>query len=193
VTNADDPLKVTQFSKNDERLDVVKAFQLFGSGGTFVIRDVHKRIENFALLCREVERHCSSPAKANLYLTPSNGRGFEAHYDTHDVLLLQLQGRKEWKIFDAPVELPLAGQGVNTSVHPIGALQLAITLDEGDTLYIPRGYMHEGRCCEEASLHATLGITAIRWSDVVMEAVGQLCLDDSSFAITHPLAMSVDL
>ena len=42
------------------------------------------------------------PVPANAYVTPPSSRGFSAHYDVHDVFVLQLAGRKRWTVY-APV------------------------------------------------------------------------------------------
>ena len=38
----------------------------------------------------------------NAYITPESARGFEPHYDVHDVFVLQVSGEKHWSVH-APV------------------------------------------------------------------------------------------
>jgi hypothetical protein len=109
VANVDD---VTQgeCARADGSIDVVKACQLFSAGATIVLQEAHKWHAPMTALCRGLECEFGAPLQANLYLTPPAGQGFETHYDTHDVLVLQIAGDKEWTIFDSPVRLPLRGQ-----------------------------------------------------------------------------------
>ena len=55
-------------------------------------------------------RVLGSRAQTNIYLTPPDAQGFAARWDTHDVFVLQVAGRKQWTVYDAKVTLPLKGQ-----------------------------------------------------------------------------------
>ena len=46
----------------------------------------------------------------NAYITPPENQGFAAHYDTHDVFVLQVAGSKRWTIHAPVLEHPLPGQ-----------------------------------------------------------------------------------
>jgi len=165
----------------------VKACQLFSDGATIVIDAAHKRLEKVAACCRSLELEVGAPLHCNLYLTPAGGTGFGTHYDTHDVLVLQLAGTKEWTIFDSPVQLPLSGQYFDPKLHAVGPATMSVVLNAGDFLYIPRGFLHSAQCRDETSLHATLGVQSIRWADVVMETMAQLCLADPAFRRALPI------
>jgi ribosomal protein L16 Arg81 hydroxylase len=194
LTNSDAPLDIGEFARADTSLadaslDVVRACQLFAGGATFVIRDAQKRLGPLAALCRELEREIGAPSQTNLYMTPPRGKGFDTHYDTHDVFVLQVAGSKEWTIFDSPVRLPLNGQPFDSNVHPIGAATMSIVLQAGDFLYIPRGFLHHGRSGDETSLHATVGILSYRWADVLLEVMAQMCLSDPALRRALPVGL----
>jgi len=182
----DGPIDVSA-ARQDGTLDTIQATQAFGAGATLLFRDIQRYLERFALLCREVERHTGSSCKANVYATPPGGKGFEAHYDTHDVFLLQLEGSKKWTIYGAPVSLPLVGQPHNATEHEPGHVQMEFVLEKGDLLYLPRGVMHEGRAGNDISVHATIGIQVRRWSDAVIEAAARLFLQDPQFRRALPV------
>jgi ribosomal protein L16 Arg81 hydroxylase len=183
VRNADASLRISEFVRQDGSLDTVRACQLFADGATILIREADKHVEALATLCREIEVQTSAPCRANVYVTPPHGKGFDLHYDTHDVFLLQLEGSKEWTIYDPPVQLPLPGQPFSADAHTAAAgnPRMTFVLHAGDTLYLPRGYLHQGRSQEDVSIHATLGVLVYRWADVIMEAVARLCLADPAF------------
>lgn len=188
-TNAARALDVADYARADGSLDVVKLCQLFADGATIVIDEAHKRLGKIAACCRGLEREFGAPFHCNLYLTPPNGKGFDTHYDTHDVLLLQLAGSKKWTIFDSPVRLPLAGQYFDPKLHAIGPTTMAFVLNAGDFLYIPRGFLHSAQSGDETSLHATLGAKPYRWADVMMETFAQLCLSDPAFRRALPVGL----
>lgn len=189
LKNSDASLEGSQFLQADGSLDIVKACQLFSDGATILVREAHKRLETLAELGREFEQSLGAPCQANVYVTPAGGKAFDAHYDTHDVFLLQVSGSKEWIIYDAPVRLPLAGQPFNDGEHKAGAPPMSFVLEAGDLLYIPRGFLHEGRSRNDVSIHTTVGVLAYRWADVLLEVMAQLCLEDPAFRRALPVRL----
>jgi hypothetical protein len=166
----------------DASLDVVRACQLFDHGATFVVGDAHKRLASLAGLCRTMESEVGAAFKINLYMTPANGQGLDTHYDTHDTILLQTSGSKEWTIYGSPLSLPLIGQAFDKDgTYDVGEPTMQLVLEAGDLLYIPRGYFHSGRSRDDISVHATIGVWPCLWSNVLIEAMAQLCLTDPDF------------
>lgn len=130
--------------------------------------------------------HCSSLKKeflSSLQLyNPANTAGFAPHWDDIDAFLLQLEGRKHWKIY-APIDdnemLPRLPSGVHFfhlcqffffffQIYKINILQRYSCLDnftdddladrtpvfddwleQGDMLYIPRGFIHQVKYIEQ--------------------------------------------
>uniref|UniRef100_A0A0K0DBN2 Bifunctional lysine-specific demethylase and histidyl-hydroxylase n=1 Tax=Angiostrongylus cantonensis TaxID=6313 RepID=A0A0K0DBN2_ANGCA len=84
---------------------------------------------------------------ANTYLTPAGSSGFAPHWDDIDAFLLQLEGRKYWKVYapdSVSDELPRESSGNFTD----GDLKnrkptFEGWIDAGDLLYIPRGFIHQ--------------------------------------------------
>lgn len=189
LANSDDPLDIANSTRSDGTLDVVKACQLFSAGATLIVHEAHKQLEKLAALCRALENDIRAPFQCNLYVTPASGRGFGTHYDTHDVLLLQISGSKEWAIFDSPVRLPLSGQPFDPKLHPVGATTMCFVLRAGDFLYIPRGFLHHARSRDETSVHVSVGVLPYRWSDVVIEAIARVCLSDAEFRRALPVGL----
>src|SRR5207237_8705222 len=48
---------------------------------------------------------------------------------------------------------------------------IAFTLNQGDMVYIPRGFVHAAECGSEASLHVTLGTIIYTWRDLLLACV----------------------
>ena len=97
--------------------------------------------------------------QANIYLTPPGAQGFRVHFDTHDVLVLQVSGRKAWRVWDAiPYAAPTRHTPWRNNATPEGEPH-ALTMAPGDALYLPRGVMHEAMVQDgtEPSLHITVG------------------------------------
>jgi ribosomal protein L16 Arg81 hydroxylase len=142
---------------------VEAACQQFAAGATLSFQSVHERFEPVSAFCRELSRACSVEFQANAYLTPPNSQGLGLHHDTHDVFVVQTLGSKRWRIHGAPaVTLPTRAQRFNRHTMRPGAVLIDTTLRAGDTLYVPRGFVHEAASTKEASLHLTLGVHAVQ-------------------------------
>lgn len=157
----------------------------YAQGRTVVIMTMQRRWPTIAQLCRSLESVFHCPVHANLYLTPAGAQGFDAHFDTHEVLVLQLEGRKTWRLYGPTRTLPLVGERFNLPREQLGPVR-EIPLQPGDLLYVPRGHVHEAFTAEEASMHLTVGVNVYRWADLLHEAVAALTHRDERFREALP-------
>ena len=142
----------------DGRANIAALHSAYARGFTVVVNNVHKRRPEVAALCRDIELALGHPVGANAYLTPPRAQGLAPHFDNHDVFVLQLSGRKGWKVFEPEIERPLPEQHRDVSPDAIGEPVRAVVLDAGDLLYLPRGVVHQAESLSVASLHLTIGI-----------------------------------
>lgn len=175
------------YAFDDGRIDLPRAYQLFETGATISLTQLHERIAPLAGLCRAMEKTFSSHFQTNIYLSPPNAQGFKTHYDSHDVFVLQVSGSKHWTLYDMPIALPLRGQAFDPEVHTPGPPTREFTLGAGDLFYCPRGLYHSARATDETSLHITLGLIAKTWSDVMLEAVSEACLASPALRASLPV------
>ena len=168
------------------RIDLPRAYQLFSSGATISLGQLHERLPALAALCRAAEHTFSSHFQTNIYLSPRNAQGFKTHYDSHDVFVLQVAGSKQWTLYDTLIELPLRGQGFDPEKHIPGAATREFTIGAGDLFYCPRGLFHSARATDEVSLHITLGLIGKTWADVMVEAISEACLASPAFRAHLP-------
>jgi hypothetical protein len=172
------------------RIDLPRAYQLFNSGATISIGQLHERLPELAALCRAMEHRFSHHFQTNIYLSPRNAQGFKTHYDSHDVFVLQVSGSKHWTLYDTGIELPLRGQGFDPDKHVPGAATRELTIRTGDVLYCPRGLFHSARATDEVSLHITLGLIGKTWADVMVEAISEACLASPAFRAHLPVGFA---
>ena len=122
-------------------------------------------------LLSALEHSFGSFVGANVYLTPAGTQGFAPHYDDIEAFVLQLEGSKEWLIYPPISEeetLPRTSSKDLTHTD-IGQPVMSITLQAGDLLYFPRGWVHEAKSSPDThSLHITVS-TALRhtWRDLL--------------------------
>ncbi len=181
VTQADKTITSEDFAYGSGFVDSVAVNQLFAEGATIILSNLQERLPKLANFCRALERTFSARVQTNIYFTPANSQGFKAHYDGHDVLVLQVEGTKEWRIYDTPVVLPIQEQAFNPHDVPIGDLTDSFVLNPGDMVYVPRGLTHDAVSTDQTSLHITTGLMTRTWADVMVEAVRMLALNDAEF------------
>jgi ribosomal protein L16 Arg81 hydroxylase len=148
----------------DRIIDNDRLFTLFAEGNTVVFQALHRTFPALSHFCLNIEKLFKFPVQTNIYLTPGGSQGFSPHFDNHDVFVLQTYGSKIWKIYDSPVYLPTKPFDKKKWI-PTQA-KIEIELEEGDTLYIPRGFIHEALTTDQASMHITLGLLTYTWIDV---------------------------
>ena len=150
------------------------------AGATIVLQALHLHWHPAALYCRGLEQALGFPVQANAYLTPSSAQGFAVHHDTHDVFVLQVSGSKRWRIYAPVLELPLGHQRWSPALGDPGAPVEELTMEPGDTLYLPRGWPHEAVAQEADSLHLTIGMHPPTRLDALRAALDE-CGDDLEF------------
>ena len=186
LVRGDDDLSRSSYTDASGRIDPREVAKRFDDGATVIFTQLHKRVPALARLCVSLGKSFGSRVQTNVYLTPPDAQGFVAHWDTHDVFVLQVEGRKLWSVYDTKVALPLKGQGFDPAQHKPGQVTEQFELSPGSLVYIPRGLMHSARSTTEASLHITLGLTAFTWTDFLLEGVAAAALEDESLRQNLP-------
>jgi hypothetical protein len=161
-------------------VDVPRVLAEWEAGATIVLQALHATWHPLAVFCRLLEEALGYAVQANAYYTPRRSQGFAVHHDTHDVLVLQVAGEKRWRLFEPVLELPLKHQRYSPMLGEHGAPTDDVVLGAGDTLYLPRGWLHEAATSASDSLHLTIGIAAHTWLDGVRGAL-DACEDDLAF------------
>jgi hypothetical protein len=138
------------------RLQPVKFTAQLRAGATLVLDAVDELHEPLEELAAGLERFFRERVQINSYAGWHTSRGFDLHWDDHDVFILQVVGRKRWGIYGETRPHPLAGDTNNPK--PTCAPLWEATLEDGDLLYIPRGWWHVAQPLDEPTLHLTVGI-----------------------------------
>ena len=174
----DIPWTPTSFSGSAQ---VERVASQFEGGATIVLQALQLQHPPLAEFCRELERELAHPVQANAYYTPSSAQGFKVHHDTHDVLCLQVEGEKRWLVYPPVLELPLKSQKYSPELGEPGDPVMDVTMRAGDTLYLPRGWLHQAMTSDTASLHLTVGINVATWRDAVRAAVDEAAKEELVF------------
>ncbi|HEY3069903.1 MAG TPA: cupin domain-containing protein [Gaiellaceae bacterium] len=163
--------------------EVGRVLSEFEAGATLVLQGLHLTWTPLAEFCRLLERELGHPAQANAYFTPRAAQGLPVHHDTHDVFSLQVAGEKRWLVYPPALELPLKDQNYREELGEPGEPVHDVRLRAGDTLYLPRGWLHEATTSDTDSLHITVGVNVYTWLDAFKAALGE-CAEDVEFRRT---------
>lgn len=88
----------------------------------------------------------------------SAGGGVGPHTDSYDVFLLQVQGRRRWRI--APAPQPVWRDDVPLKMLANFAPAQGWLLEPGDMLYLPPGWAHDGAAVGGDCMTASIGFRA---------------------------------
>ncbi|MEM9542580.1 MAG: cupin domain-containing protein [Cyanobacteria bacterium P01_E01_bin.42] len=135
-------------------------------GATLILNHVHELDPSLAALATQLRYELGHRVQINLYCTPQEQQGFNCHYDTHEVLVLQLDGEKEWFILPETEQFPMKGTRPSNALPPDESPYLKVILKPGDVLYVPRGHWHYAvPVGERPSLHLTIGVSTYKGLD----------------------------
>lgn len=172
---------------DDRTVDLPRLLALYDSGATLVLSQMEEVHPPLARFCRGLERVFMHPVQCNVYLTPPGAKGFRVHYDTHDVLILQVQGEKLWRHWPQP-PVPFANNRTPHQREPEPQEPpLTQMLRPGDVLYVPRGILHDASSQDaKSSLHLTVGLLDISWADALRAALNILETQEAAFRQSFP-------
>jgi hypothetical protein len=170
------------------RIDLPRLLARHDAGGSLVVSQFHELHQPLAQFCRGLEKVFLHPVQANIYLTPPGAQGFRVHFDTHDVLVMQVSGAKSWRVWDdIPFPLPSRATPWANKQSPNGTAH-ALTLNPGDALYLPRGVMHEAaaQSGDAPSLHITIGFLEASIADMLRELLEILEAENPALRASIP-------
>lgn len=180
-----------------DQLDDTELWRKFADGATLVLQALHRTWEPISDLSTRLSTELGHPVQANAYITPPQNRGFDDHYDVHDVFVLQIEGTKRWIIHE-PVHVdPLRNQPWTDRRSAVAEAAkdkayIDTVLEPGDSLYLPRGWLHAAEAQGKVSIHLTLGIH--NWTryalaeHLAQTALAKLC-EDPEMRRTLPLGV----
>ncbi|MFJ9675523.1 cupin domain-containing protein [Streptomyces sp. NPDC101221] len=180
-----------------DQLDDTAVWRAFADGATLVLQALQRTWQPVGDFVTGLSSDLGHPVQANAYVTPPQSRGFDDHYDVHDVFVLQIQGTKRWLVHEPVHRDPLRDQPW-TDRRPAVAeaakadARIDTVLEPGDTLYLPRGWLHSAQAQGAVSIHLTLGIHT--WTRYILaEQLAQQALamlrEDPYMRTTLPLGI----
>jgi ribosomal protein L16 Arg81 hydroxylase len=138
------------------RVDAGRLVLSLAQGASLILDDVQEMAPHVRDLMGAFQDALQTDAFANLYAGWHNNQAFSRHWDPQEAIVLQLAGRKRWRVYHPTRPNPLQN---DEAPPPTGQPVWEGTLNDGDVLYIPRGWWHEAFPLGEPSLHLTVSLT----------------------------------
>jgi len=170
-----------------DRAVAAEVQQLYQAGCSVRLRKPHKHSDRLWKLLQALEEEWGSYCGVNAYLTPQGTQGFAPHYDDIDAFVLQVEGSKHWRVYKPPAKSDMLARysSSDLTVEQLAALgepMIDVTLQPGDLLYMPRGFVHQADAQATDSLHLTLSTNQQHnWGGLLEQAVAramQVAIED---------------
>ncbi len=159
------------------------------AGDTVVAYAIDTQFPALRRLARALGLALRARVDIGLYLTPRGTQGLAPHWDYMDVIVLQIEGHKRWRLHGRGHELP-----VKPRTRPLeqsndtGQTTADLLLRPGDFLYLPRGTTHQVIAEDRQSLHLTIGIHRPQWHELLADALYSMASDEVELRRSVPLA-----
>lgn len=184
--NRDLPLRILKNSlsyiyQRDDR-NFHQIMDALRGGGTLILDQIDRYDARLGQFLDGLSSEVLSRFALNLYLSQAaphaasnRPNGYPIHFDSHDFLILQVYGSKEWEIYPRTLPAPLIQHELpdysqldaSQQPPPPEDLISRLTLEPGDVLYVPKGYWHRAQVFEGRSLHLTLGFHPATGNDLL--------------------------
>lgn len=164
--------KFIDASGPNRRIDAGAVTAQLAQGATLVLSFVDEMVPRIGDLADAMADELGARCNVNLYAGWRADHGFDLHWDHHDVIILQVAGRKHWRVQRPTRDHPARGE----TVPPPAEGDVPVydeVLEEGAILYIPRGWWHVATPVEEPSLHLTIALSPPTGQDYLRWLVGK--------------------
>jgi ribosomal protein L16 Arg81 hydroxylase len=156
-------------------------------GHTLILDGMHQFDPKLRTMCSRLGRETGFNYQTNLYLTPPNGKGFTPHWDNHDVFVMQIMGSKHWKVEKDRRTLPEKTANIEEEGREFRGEVYDFTLQQGDMVYIPRGFVHAAECGSENSLHITVGTYFPTWEELLAAVIRMAAFQEQKLRHALPV------
>src|SRR5215467_2801989 len=173
----------TNFYLKQGRIDPAALSKLLEQGISLIFNQLDEHVPALQVLCKNLQRKTLEKVSAAAIMTSGRGGALKCHYDSEDLVILQVAGTKRWQVFDSPVVNPVPGV---TKKAPPERLRPIFdqVLQPGDFLFLPAGHWHHCENGQHRSLHVCILFEPPSGRNLLQTLVSKLSLDET---FKHPL------
>ena len=144
------------FTKNSAgpggKVDVAKVEAFLAQGFNLCITSIDENAPHLTKFCDDIRARSFENIKIGVIVTTGKFGAFKLHYDPEDLVILQVEGRKRWKIYGPAVLNPVIDLP-QPAPPPEEAPIFDEVLQPGDFLFVPGGNWHRCENGPGRSLH----------------------------------------
>jgi len=142
------------------RLRRAEFYELLRTGATVIVNRV-KGDDKVEALARQLGRFFGHAIVPSIYVAFGDRDSFRAHWDTRDIVAVQLVGKKRWLVYEPSLRWPTFKQQSRDYEQQYPRPEtpaLEFVLEPGDAIYLPRGWWHNPLPVGEATCHLSFGV-----------------------------------
>lgn len=139
-------------------------------GATLTLSNMEHYDPALARFCRDIAAAVAGTAQTYAYLTAPNQFGSRPHRDAADVFAVQIEGTKEWTLYDLPAD----GDWHRGHIDENTPVSAKVVLSPGDALYVPSGMGHRAQAGPTGSLHVTMSVGVPKMPRVIDALTAEL-------------------
>ena len=154
---------------------------MYTLGATIAFQELHRWDEDVSSWVERLRDELGVPGEiggCNLYLSPPD-HGVPMHFDDHEVIVVQVAGKKTWRIAPNTVVTHPVHNAGRTLESPASEYAdgpppermppgKRVVMRPGSVLFLPRGYWHETHA-PERSISLTFGFRTPSWAEVLQQ------------------------
>jgi len=163
---------------NENKVDPAKILKFLDEGFSLIITPIDGHVPALAVLRDSIRARVSEQIKVGVIVTTGRSGAFKLHFDPEDLIILQVEGRKRWRVFGPPVINPIAGMTI-PEPPPEDAPLFDDVLEPGDLLFVPAGNWHRCENGPGRSMHLGIFFTPPTGWHWVRKLTAQLASDET--------------
>jgi ribosomal protein L16 Arg81 hydroxylase len=144
------------FYLTNGKLDPVKLELLLARGASLIVTNLQKNVPPIASLCDNIKLRLPERILVGMIMTTGTGGALDLHYDSDDLIILQIEGTKRWQIYNPTVAYPV--KELPKKLPAKSAPIFDEFLQPGDLLFVPSGNWHQCENGPGRSLHLGIGL-----------------------------------
>lgn len=138
-----------QFYRTGATVDADKLENLVQRGISIVQPDAHRYHEALGSAVRDFVETTGSPLRIGAIGSTGEAGALALHSDKIDLLILQVEGAKKWRIYDPAFDPETDEAPPSPTFDKV--------LEAGEYLLVPKGHAHECDTAADRSLHLGIG------------------------------------
>ena len=145
-------------SSGQNRVDLARVQAFLRQGFSLVVQPIDRHAPALDVLCESIRAELPERVKAGVIVTEGQHGAFRLHYDPEDLIILQVEGSKRWRVVGPAIANPVVGMR-----PPAAPAEDNVLFDDvlaaGDALFVPAGNWHRCEGGPGRSMHLAIFLT----------------------------------